>query len=248
MSPPTAILAEDETLLREELRQRLGELWPELRIAGEAATGIETLQLLEHHAPDVLFLDIQMPGRTGLEVAQQAQGRCQVVFVTAYDAYAIAAFEVGALDYVLKPLDTGRLKRALDRVKARLGSPPPNFDGLLRELTRNSAASYLRWLNISVGESVHLLMVEEVEYFQADTKYTRVVTAQSEALIRKSLQELTAELDPLLFWQIHRSFIVNANSIKAVERSFRGSLEIRLKHRAELLPVSSAHAHLFKRS
>src|SRR5256885_10913382 len=138
MSPPTAIIAEDEKALRDELRQRLSELWPELLVIGEAGTGIEALQLLEKHAPDLMFLDIQMPGMTGLEIAHQAQGRCHIVFVTAYDAYAVAAFETGALDYVLKPLERERLRLAVDRVSQRLGSTPQNLEGLLRELIRNA--------------------------------------------------------------------------------------------------------------
>ncbi|HTV79770.1 MAG TPA: LytTR family DNA-binding domain-containing protein [Steroidobacteraceae bacterium] len=248
MPGPTAVLAEDELVLRAELRQRLSELWPQLRIVGEANTGVEALELLDLHSPDLLFLDIQMPGLSGLEVAQQAQGRCHIIFVTAYDAYALAAFEVGALDYILKPIDPERLAQGLQRVRLRLGAPPANLDAVLRELLQSRAPSYLRWLNVSDGQSVRLLLVDEVEYFQADTKYTRVVTAKSETLIRKSLQELKGELDPLAFWQIHRSYIVNANSIRAVERSFRGAMEVRLKHRPELLPVAAAHAHLFRKS
>jgi DNA-binding LytR/AlgR family response regulator len=247
MSPPTAIMAEDEEALRDELRQRLSELWPELLVIGEAGTGIEALQLLEKHSPDLMFLDIQMPGMTGLEVAHQAQGRCHIVFVTAYDAYAVAAFEAGALDYVLKPLELERLRLAVDRVRQRLGSSPQNLEGLLRQLIRNAEPrKYLRWINASVGHQMQLITVDEVVYFQADAKYTRVVTATCEALIRKSLNELSKELDPSVFWQVHRSTIVNANAIAGVSRDMLGHINLKLKRRDEKLHVSESHAHLFR--
>jgi len=247
MNPPTAILAEDEKALRDELRLLLRELWPELVVLGEAGTGIEALQLLEKHAPDLMFLDIQMPGMTGLEVALQARGRCHIVFVTAYDAYAVTAFETGALDYVLKPLEPERLRLAVDRARQRLGSTPPNLEALLRELIRNAEPrNYLRWINASVGHLMQLITVDEVVYFQADTKYTRVVTATCEALIRKSLNELRTELDPSVFWQIHRSTIVNANAIAGVSRDMLGRIKLQLKRRDEKLPVSESHAHIFR--
>ena len=247
MRPPTAILAEDEKALRDELRQRLSELWPDLVVIGEASTGIEALQLLDKHAPDLMFLDIQMPGMTGLEVAQQAQGRCHIVFVTAYDAYAVAAFETGALDYVLKPLECGRLQLAFDRVRQRMGSAPQHLEVLLRDLIRNAEPrKYLRWINASVGQLMQLITVDEVVYFQADTKYTRVVTATCEALIRKPLNELRNELDPSVFWQVHRSTIVNANAIAGVSRDMLGHINLKLKRRDEKLNVSESHAHLFR--
>jgi DNA-binding LytR/AlgR family response regulator len=247
MSQPTAILAEDEKALRDELRQRLGELWPELIVLGEAGTGIEALQLLDKHAPDLMFLDIQMPGMTGLEVAHQAQGRCHIVFVTAYDTYAVAAFETGALDYVLKPLERERLRVAVDRVRRRVGSTPQNLEAVLRELIRNTEPrKYLRWINASVGNHMQLITVDEVVYFQADAKYTRVVTATCEALIRKPLNELRNELDPSVFWQVHRSTIVNANAIAGVSRDIFGHINLKLKRRDEKVNVSESHAHLFR--
>jgi DNA-binding LytR/AlgR family response regulator len=247
MNPPTAILAEDEKALRDELRQLLRELWPELIVLGEAGTGIEALQLLETNAPDLMFLDIQMPGMTGLEVALQARGRCHIVFVTAYDAYAVTAFETGALDYVLKPLERERLRLAVERARQRLGSTPPNLEALLRELIRNAEPrNYLRWINASVGQLMQLITVDEVVYFQADTKYTRVVTATCEAIIRKPLHELRNELDPSVFWQVHRSTIVNANAIAAVSRDMLGHINLKLKRRDEKLHVSESHAHLFR--
>lgn len=243
----TAVLAEDEAVLRDDLRAKLAELWPGLRIAGEAANGVEALQLLERHAPDVLFLDVEMPRLSGLEVARLAQDRCHVVFVTAYDAHAVAAFEQGAVDYVLKPFDVVRLALTVRRVQARLGSSPSELGGLLRELASARAPqSYLRWINASQGDTVKLITVDDVCYFQADTGYTTVVTPDSEALIRRSLKELVEQLDPNVFWPIHRSTIVNANAIAGVVRDIRGRISVKLKQRPEKLPVSDAHAHLFR--
>ena len=184
---------------------------------------------------------------TGLEVAQQAQGRCHIVFVTAYDAYAVSAFETGALDYVLKPLESERLRVTFDRVRQRLGSAPQDLNFLLRELIRSAEPrKYLRWINASVGQLMQLITVDEVVYFQADTKYTRVVTATCEALIRKPLNELRNELDPSIFWQVHRSTIVNANAISGVSRDILGHITLKLKRRDEKLNVSESHAHLFR--
>jgi DNA-binding LytR/AlgR family response regulator len=247
MPSPSAILAEDETVLRDELRQQLGKLWPALRIVGEAGTGVEALDLIERHVPDILFLDIEMPLLSGLDVAQQAQGRCHIAFVTAYDMHAVAAFETGAVDYILKPLERSRLRVAVERLQQRVISAPPNLDVLLRELTQAAAPRrYLRWINASVGQNTLVITVDEVIYFQADTKYTKVATATHEALIRKSLHELQAELDPHVFWPIHRSTVVNANEIAGVSRDLRGRLSVTLKHRDERLSVSESHQHLFK--
>jgi DNA-binding LytR/AlgR family response regulator len=188
-----------------------------------------------------------MPAMTGLEVAHQARGRCHIVFVTAYDAYAVAAFETGALDYVLKPLERERLRLAVDRARQRVGSTPPNLEALLRELIKNAEPrNYLRWINASVGHVMQLITVDEVVYFQADAKYTRVVTATCEALIRKSLNELRDELDPSVFWQVHRSTIVNANAIAGVSRDVLGHIKLKLKRRDEKLNVSESHAQLFR--
>jgi DNA-binding LytR/AlgR family response regulator len=247
MRAPRALIAEDETVLREELCSHLRQLWPELNIVAQAASGIEALQGLDEHPPDVVFLDIQMPGLTGLEVARQADGRCHVVFVTAYDAFAVAAFEQGAVDYVLKPYDAARLATTVRRVKQRLHEVPPPLDGLLRELAgAQPPREHLRWINASTGTEVKLITVDEVCYFQSDTKYTRVVTASGEALIRRSLKELQEQLDPSCFWQIHRSTIVNANAIAGVSRDFRGHISVKLKARTEKLPVSEGHEHLFR--
>lgn len=243
----TAVIAEDEAVLRDDLRAKLAELWPELRIVGDAGNGVEALQLLERRAPDVLFLDVEMPRLSGLEVARFAQDRCHVVFVTAYDAHAVAAFEQGAVDYVLKPFDVARLALTVRRVQARLGSSPNELGDLLRELASTRAAqSYLRWINASQGNAVKLITVDDVCYFQSDTGYTTVVTPDGEALIRRSLKELAEQLDPDVFWPIHRSTIVNANAIAGVVRDLRGRIRVKLKLRPEKLPVSDAHAHLFR--
>jgi DNA-binding LytR/AlgR family response regulator len=244
---PTAIVAEDEAVLRDELCAHLADLWPELRIVARAANGLEALQLMERHKPDVLFLDIQMPGLTGVELARQADRRAHVVFVTAYDAYAVAAFERGAVDYVLKPYSAARLAESVRRVKERLGTPSPALDQVLREVVAAAPPrEYLRWINAATGQEVRLITVDEVCYFQSDTKYTRVVTSDGEALIRRSLKELTEQLDPAQFWPVHRSTIVNASAIAGVSRDFRGRVRLRLKQRSEQLPVSEVHEHLFR--
>lgn len=253
MSTATAIVAEDEATLRGQLVEQLGQLWPELVIVGEAADGVQALRLLDEHRPDVMFLDIQMPGATGLEVARQASGRCHVVFVTAYDHHAVAAFDQGAVDYVLKPVSAARLFTAVSRLKQRLGSPPARLDAALNALPSAAGGGlpaatkqYLRWINASVGQNLKLITVDEISYFQADNKYTRVVTHEGEALIRKPLKELVEELDPNQFWQIHRSTLVNATSIAGVTRDFRGRMLVKLKARPETLLVSDSYTHRFR--
>lgn len=249
MTGPTAIVAEDEATLRHHLIEQLGQLWPELAIVGEASDGVQALRLLDELRPDVLFLDIQMPGATGLEVARQASGRCHVVFVTAYDQHAVAAFDQGAVDYVLKPVAAARLFTAVSRVRQRLGTPPARLDATLAQLTSGAPTpekQYLRWINASVGQNLKLITVDEVAYFQADNKYTRVVTGDGEALIRKPLKDLVEELDPNQFWQIHRSTLVNATSIAGVARDFRGRMLVKLKTRLETLLVSDSYTHLFR--
>jgi DNA-binding LytR/AlgR family response regulator len=249
MNGPTAIVAEDEATLRHQLIEQLGQLWPELDIVGEAADGVQALRLLDERQPDVLFLDIQMPGATGLEVARQANGRVHVVFVTAYDQHAVAAFEQGAVDYVLKPVSVARLFTAVSRLKQRLGTPPAKLDTALNQLGSPLPATGrqpLRWINASVGQNLKLITVDEITYFQADNKYTRVVTVDGEALIRKPLKELVEELDPVQFWQIHRSTLVNATAIAGVTRDFRGRMMVKLKSRPETLLVSDTYTHLFR--
>ncbi len=248
MKRPSAIIAEDEPLLREELRDVLRRLWPELEVRAEAEDGTQALRELERHAPDVLFLDIQMPGASGLDVARVASGRCHVVFVTAYDQYAVAAFEQGVVDYVVKPFSPARLAATVARVKERMRSGPANLDALLGTLAEQGRASkrYLRWISVAQGRTVRLITVDEICYFQADNKYTAVVTANSQSLINKTNKELIEELDPETFFQIHRGTIVNVNAIAAVHRDLRGHPEIELKQRREKLQVSASFAHLFR--
>ena len=242
----TALVAEDEATLRQQLVEQLGQLWPELTIVAEAADGISALRLMAEHRPDILFLDIQMPGATGLEVARQVNGRSRVVFVTAYDEHAVAAFEQGAIDYVLKPISAARLFTTVTRLKERLGTPPPRLDGLLAAAAPQAQKNWLRWINASVGQNVRLITVDEIAYFQADNKYTRVVTGDGEALIRKPLKELAEELDPGQFWQIHRSTMVNVAAVAGVARDFRGRMLLKLKGRGETLQVSDSYTHLFR--
>lgn len=247
MSGPTALVAEDEATLRQQLVEQLSQLWPDLAIVGEAADGVQALRLLDELRPDVLFLDINMPGATGLEVARQASGRSRVVFVTAYDQHAVAAFEQGAIDYVLKPISAARLFTTVQRLRERLSAPPARIDNVLNQLAPAPAArGSLRWINASVGQNLRLITVDEIVYFQADNKYTRVVTADGEALIRKSLKELVDELDPQQFWQIHRSTLVNVASIAGVTRDFRGRMLVKLKKRDDTLLVSDTYTHLFR--
>ena len=247
MSAPTAVLAEDEPLLRGELKEMLAAQWPELVICAEAEDGPTALQALDEHAPAVMFLDIEMPGLSGLEVAQRASGRCHVAFITAYDKYAVAAFEQGAVDYVMKPFSAARLDATITRLKQRLLEPPADLNGILRSLaTTLQRKDYLRWITAAQGDTLRLITVDEICYFRADHKYTLVVTADSEALIRRPLKALAEEVDPQSFWQIHRSALVNVNAIAGVKRDVRGHLHVKLKAREETLPVGESYVHLFK--
>lgn len=248
MKSPTAVIAEDEPLLGAELHERLAMVWPELAIVAQVENGIEAMHALETYNPQILFLDIEMPGLTGLQVAAQASRQCHVVFVTAYDKYALAAFEQGAADYVLKPFSIARLTTTTLRLKERLSSRPADLDGLLETLRSRDAATRarLRWVKALQGQNVRLITVDEVLFFQSDCKYTLVVTADGEAMIRKSIAELAQELDPEVFWQIHRGTIVNVNAVAAVHRNRNGTLELKLKRHDRQLTVSVTHAHLFK--
>jgi DNA-binding LytR/AlgR family response regulator len=242
------VIAEDEPLLRNQLKELVASAWPEAQIVQLAADGAQAIRSLDQHSPEVMFLDIHMPEASGLEVAHHASGRCHVVFVTAYDQYAVAAFEEGAVDYVMKPLSLARIATAVQRVKQRLQSTPPNLSGLLAHLQEAPVRKgiYLRWINASKGEEVQLITTDEIKYFQSDTKYTRVVGTKREGLIRKSIKELADELDPSTFWQVHRSTIVNLNAIESVGRDLNGHVILRLKDRKETLQVSQPYAHLFR--
>ena len=245
----SAVIADDEPLLRAQLRTRLARLWPELRVVHEMPDGRDVDGVIGAHAPSLFFLDIHMPGVNGLEAARAIGGRAHVVFVTAFDEYAVEAFERGAVDYVLKPFDEERLAVTVGRLKERLGVRPPDFESLVESLAERLSprgSQHLRWIKASVGSNVRLIPVEEILFFQSDEKYTRVVTGEGEALIRKPIRELLAELDPARFWQIHRATIVNVDRIASVRRGLKDQAEISLRDHAETLVVSRAFVHLFK--
>ncbi len=207
---PTAVIAEDESLLRAQLKARVAEASPELEVVAEAANGDDAERLVDLHRPDVVFLDIRMPVRSGIDVARAIAGRCHVVFVTAYDEYAVAAFEEGAVDYVLKPVTAERVAKVVARLKARIAQAPLDIGALLARLAERETGGPLKWIRASLGAAMKLIPTEDVLYFQAEDKYTKVVTADSDALIRKSIRELYEELDPDGFWQIHRGTIVQS--------------------------------------
>ena len=245
----TAVIADDEPLLRAQLRSRLARLWPELSVVQEMENGRDVERVLAEHEPHLFFLDIHMPGVNGLEAARAIGNRAHVVFVTAYDQYAVEAFERGAVDYVLKPFNEDRLALTVARLRERLASRPPAIDSLVAQLAGRlggRAPEHLRWIKASVGPNVRLIPVEEVLFFQSDEKYTRVVTAEAEALIRKPIRELLEELDPGKFWQVHRATIVNVDAIAAVRRGMKDQAEISLRDHRETLVVSRAFTHLFK--
>jgi len=254
---PRAILADDERLMRDQLRARLKEAWPELDLVGEARNGEEALAMVAKLRPDLAFLDIRMPGQTGLEVARTIAGCCHIVFVTAYEAHAIEAFEQGAIDYLLKPVDTARLAVTVARLKQRLAAGDDNngehalqrIETLLAKLSGDTpqrpAAPYLRWIQAGIGSQVFLFPVEEVLYLQAQDKYTVVVTAAGESLVRKPIREFAEALDPELFWQIHRSTIVNSHAIAAFKRDGEHA-EVTLRGRKEKLEVSRSYTGRFR--
>jgi len=251
MRGPTAIIAEDEPLLRLELRDLLSRLWPELHISGEAADGPQAIQSIDRLSPQIVFLDIQMPGTSGLDVAQHASGRCHIVFVSAYEQHALAAFERGALDYVLKPLTTERMRRTVERLKERLREPPADMRTLLellKELASGHDRDYVKWLTVPDGANLRVVTVEEICYLQAEDKYTNLVTSNATYLLNSTLKQLKDRLDPRMFWQVHRSTIINVRTIETLHRSFRGAMEVKLKTRPEWLAVSAAYAHQFRQN
>ena len=290
--PVRALIADDERLMREQLRARLAEVWPELQIVAEAKNGNEAVALTEQHHPELVFLDIRMPGLNGVEAARaiaqlptfedapDGWPGCEQVFITAYDQYAIEAFEQGVVDYVLKPAERERLLVTVQRVKKRLsqrsaatagddagedsgdrgadaveaggddgGSGAANMQQLLQQLSRQMnphAAPHLRWIQATVGQSIQMIPVEDVLFFISDDKYTRVQTATLEALIRKPIKELLDELDANVFWQIHRSTLVNTKAIAGVSRDARGRQLVSVKGHPEKLEVSRSFTGLFK--
>ncbi len=251
---PTALIADDEPHLARALAEQLAQLWPELQIVHQARNGLEAAERIAALRPDLAFLDIQMPGLTGLEVAQGIEGATRVVFVTAYDEYAVQAFDNEALDYVLKPVNEARLQRTVERVRRALAQGEAGADGaqLLAALQRlmpaaAAPAQRLRWVRASSGELTHQVAVEDVLFFRADDKYTCVqTTAGAEHLIRTPISELAAALDPEQFAQVHRSTIVNLAHLTGTRRDEASRLFLRLRGHAHELPVSRAYVHLFK--
>ena len=246
---PSALLVEDEPFPRAQLKEWLATLWPSLAIVGAADDGPSGLLAFETHRPDVVFVDIRLPGFSGIELARHVAGRAHVVFVTAFDEHALAAFDEGAVDYLLKPLALPRLARCIERLKAKLADPPANLAALLRRLDEaraNEPVDYLRFVQAGDGRGLRLVMLSDVLFFQSDTKYTRVVTAQGESLIRTSVRELLPQLDPTQFWQIHRSTVVNLAQVDQVDRDLLGHMRVHLKGCDQALPVSQSFQARFK--
>ena len=271
-----AVIADDERLMREQLRARLAEVWPELQIVAEARNGLEAVALVDQHRPELVFLDIRMPGLTGVDAARQiAQMNVaddehlpEIVFITAYDQYAVEAFEQGVCDYVLKPAERERLQLTTQRIRQRLAlrdspDPAPGPGGpaeagrtapplqqllhrLAGQLNPGGAPRYLDWIQASVGSGIQMIAVADVLFFISDEKYTRVQTPTTEALIRKPIKELIDELDPAQFWQIHRSTLVNVKAIAGIARDLRGRQIVGVRGHGEKLEVSRSYAHLFK--
>lgn len=249
-APPRLLVVEDEAPQREALVAMLRALWPEASDIDVCEDGLAALECIDARMPQVAFLDIRLPGMSGLEVARAVQDSAHVVFTTAYDEYAVRAFETGAVDYLLKPISEQRLSLAIDRLKSRLAGPPADIASVLAGLHQHLQARHgheaLRWITASVGDTVKMFPVEDVLFFQAQEKYTRVVTAADEAIIRMSLKELLAGLDRDEFWQVHRSVIVRASAVDRVRRDELGKLGLRLRGNDEVLPVSQAFQHRFR--
>ena len=249
---PTAVVADDERLMREQIIDRLKEAWPELVIAGEASNGREAVALVQSQEPDIVFLDISMPGMNGIEAARALAGQAHIVFVTAHDEYAISAFEHGAVDYLLKPAEPERVALTCERLRARLEHAPDPMNELLTQLSQRLGAGggklreYLRWVQASVGTAIRMIPTTDILFFRAEDKYTRVQTRGFEALIRKPIKELLDELDPEEFWQIHRSTVVRVDAIEQVSRNLRGHQIVHMKGSDEKLDVSRSFSHLFR--
>lgn len=254
MNLASALIADDEPLLRERLRSHLAALWPALTVIGDARNGAEALELFELHRPDIVFLDIRMPGMDGIATARALARRAHLVFVTAYDQYALQAFEQGAIDYLVKPVDPARLADTVQRLQRQLAGPLQQDQGLDAVLDRLASRlgqrpappAWLQWIKASVGSSVRLIPVEQVRYLRAGEKYTLVAWDEGEALIRKSIKELGEELDPLRFVQTHRSVIVNLAYVSVVTRGMNETAELHLRGSDETLPVSRSYLHHFR--
>ena len=249
---PSAVVADDERLMREQIIDRLKEAWSELVIVGEASNGREAIAMVESLEPDIVFLDISMPGMDGIEAAQALAGRVHVVFVTAHDEFAIRAFEQGAVDYLLKPAEPERVALTCQRLRERLKQAPDPMNELLAQLSQRLGTGgpkprqYIRWVQASVGANIRMIPTSDILFFRAEDKYTRVQSRGFEALIRKPIKELIDELDPDEFWQIHRATVVRVDAIEQVSRDFRGYQIVHVKGSEEKLQVSRTFSHLFK--
>lgn len=254
---PTALIADDEPLLRDALQRMLAQAWPELEIVAQARNGREAIELFEAKHPDVCFLDVHMPGTTGIEAASHIGRRAHVVFVTAYDQYAVQAFSQGVLDYLVKPVEKARLADTVARLQERLQAAQPalNTDALLQELTvrlqRTAPSAALRWVRASVGQTVRLIPVEDIDFLRSEEKYTLVAWRDDagqprDAVIRTPLKELTTQLDASQFAQIHRSVVVNLKAVSHVTRGANETANVHMKGRSDMLPVSRSYLHLFK--
>jgi DNA-binding LytR/AlgR family response regulator len=270
MKNPTALIADDEPLLRDSLARALKSAWPELEVLAQARNGREAVELFEQLQPDIVFLDVHMPGLNGVEAARQIARRAQIVFVTAFDEYAVQAFEQGALDYVLKPLDEDRLTDTVGRLKARLAEregksgtlPIQALDAVVAQLLARigqqpnppadpvSAPAqpnhYLQWIRASVGATLKLIAVDDIVYLRSDEKYTLVVWSEGEALIRTPIRELMEQISPQSFVQVHRSVVVNLHAISHITRGLNETADVHLKGRPEVLPVSRSYLRLFR--
>ena len=254
---PTALIADDEPLLRDALERLLAQGWPELEVVARARNGREAIDQFDAHRPDVCFLDVQMPGKTGIEAASHIGRRAHLVFVTAYDQYAVQAFAQGVLDYLVKPVEPSRLAETVARLKERLraAQPAANTEALLQELAaslqRSTPTAPLRWVRASVGQTVHLIPVDAIDFLRSDQKYTLLAWRDDagkprEAVIRTPLKDISAQLEPSQFAQVHRSVVVNLSSIDRVTRGANETADIHLKGRNEVLPVSRNYLHVFR--
>jgi DNA-binding LytR/AlgR family response regulator len=245
-----AIIADDENALRSYLKKKLTSLWPELAVVGEARDGNAALQLISDIKPDIAFLDIKMPGLSGIDVARKTVGTCAIVFVTAFDQYAVEAFESQAIDYLLKPVSDDRMEKTIQRLKERFtrASSNPDMSAVLDRLSRalQQSTEYLQWIKAQHKDGIRLIPVSDVVFFRATDKYTTLRTNEGEFLIRKTIKELEDALDPDLFWRVHRAALVSAGAILSVSRSVAGTLVIRFKTIPDQITVSRAYAHLFK--
>jgi DNA-binding LytR/AlgR family response regulator len=241
----TAVLVEDEPLLLQSLTTHLQQLWPQLDTTRQAKDGVAALKLISEKLPDIVFLDIHLPGLNGLEIARLVSGRCHVVFVTAHAEYAAAAFDEGALDFVVKPIVAERLQVTVARLRHRVSEAPADVTEALRRLTKFAQPDYIRWIQASVGNQIKLVPIEEILYFQADAKYTKVVSQRGECHIRRTIKELMDSLNPDAFWQVHRGTIVQANMIDSVTRNGE-SMMIKLLRHSDKIAVSLPYQHLFK--